>query len=384
MLPKQDPYAIHVVQSDGRSIVEPLRASLEDQRGPDRKRAIKSVWGVCNNLAMALTDVRGKLCTQGGGVDKVVSNSNLNKWRKLSRELPTIALKIQNGRPDTQSPRKSPRRGPVHVHVSPSRPVRPRILEHTYPWVGGGIRVASPNQRMRRHAPPANRETQYSSQHVDERRIHHSSPSTVPGRVQYASPTTVKAKTHHSAREEGLRSPQYSPSTARKQSPQSGRPSSRKLCSRHKSPAQVQKPAVQSKPKACVKIGTKESNPPHSTVVEITPNGENCSEIAIHTEPAQEMESSNGAACEEKNMGGQTPNSRADANKKLIVDRAALASMKKKNCVGTAYANLLSAEISRLRQGRHTTEFVERVQESNLMEGNELPPATRRLSWSRP
>jgi hypothetical protein len=63
---------------------------------------------------------------------------------------------------------------------------------------------------------------------------------------------------------------------------------------------------------------------------------------------------------------------------------SAAAAVLKKTCIGTEYANLLSAEISRLQEGRCGSTGDKILKTKNCKEANLTQIVAKRPSWSRP
>jgi hypothetical protein len=131
-----------------------------------------------------------------------------------------------------------------------------------------------------------------------------------------------------------------------------------------------------------------------TTVLEIIPNG---NEIAIHTKPAEEeveeeaqtmpkpvlhTERKGPAVAAAQALTSSHPK-KPNVETKLAA--AAAAAVLKKTCIGTEYANLLSAEISRLQEGRCGGSTGDKILKTkNCKEANLTQIVAKRPSWSRP
>jgi hypothetical protein len=128
-----------------------------------------------------------------------------------------------------------------------------------------------------------------------------------------------------------------------------------------------------------------------TTVLEIIPNG---NEIAIHTKPAEEEEVEEEAQTmpkpvlhtERKGPAVAAAQALTSSHPKKpnVETKLAAAAALKKTCIGTEYANLLSAEISRLQEGRCGTTGDKIPKPKNCKEANLTPIMAKRPSWSRP
>lgn len=238
------------------------------------------------------------------------------------------------------------------MHVAPKRQITPRGLCHPNPWLGGGIHMDSPNQAMRRVAHMAHRESRHQSpQRAEvEMKIKHHHQSGTHSRDQSLSPSAHKAENQVAT--QGCTQHQSATNSSHG----------------HENTAQEQQVCKVKGSKR--KSGREYHAPPRTmTVVEITPDGNNCSEIAVRTEIAQEYEPN--AADDRKTLGPVQSAGSVPVKEKAAEDRAHLVSLKDKSCIGTAYANLLTAEIGRLRQGRGNGS-----QNIESREGSEAQPST--------
>ena len=333
-------------QGNGRQLVEASRAYPKHLHQHDHKQALRSVLGVCKNLAIALTGVRNNLCSSLG--DKASNLKGNNRWMKMKRDNPcTIPEEISKGQYKFE--RKTPRDDVMHV--APKRQITPQGLCHPNPWLGGGIRMDSPNQVMRRAALMAHRESRHQSPQRDEVEMkvkHYQSGSH--SRNRSLSPSAHKAENQVAT--QGCTQHQSATNSSHG----------------HENTAQEQQVCKMKGSKR--KSGREYHAPPRTmTVVEITPDENNGSEIAVRTEIAQEYEPD--APDDRKPLRLVRSAGSVPMKEKAAEDRAHLVSLKDKSCIGTAYANLLTAEIGRLRQGRGNGS-----QNTENREGGEAHPTT--------
>lgn len=112
----------------------PTESSYAKQRQPDGKKVLKSVLGVCNNLALALTNVRGKLSPH------VRADTSLNRRAvKLSPRVlaDTVNTCIRNEQ--TRIVTKGSRRElPEAAQTSPRARQTPRPGNSHQAWEGWG------------------------------------------------------------------------------------------------------------------------------------------------------------------------------------------------------------------------------------------------------
>jgi hypothetical protein len=127
-----------------------------------------------------------------------------------------------------------------------------------------------------------------------------------------------------------------------------------------------------------------------TTVLEIIPNG---NEIAIHTKPAEEEVEEEAQTLPKPVLHTERKGPAVAAAQALtsshpkkpnVETKLAAAAALKKTCIGTEYANLLSAEISRLQEGRCGSTGDKILKTKNCKEANLTPIVAKRPSWSRP
>lgn len=158
------------MQVRSRPLTAPTESSYAKQRQPDGKKVLKSVLGVCNNLALALTNVRGKLSPH------VRADALNRRAPKLSPRVlaDTVNTCIRNEQtkitkaparqfPEGQSPRAGPRGGLI-----PGRPGNSNQA-----WKGWGTQMAagqsnSCSRKPMDITPAQERRTRVSSAQVTE------------------------------------------------------------------------------------------------------------------------------------------------------------------------------------------------------------------------
>ena len=140
---------IYLMQKKGRPATAPTINSYTKEHHPDGKKVLKSVLGVCNNLALALTNVRGKLSPRI--LADTVVTCNQNEHTKLSEGLSGTLLLKDTRRQfvlEGQSTSGSLRRGSV-----PGRSVKSRNSEAVESW---GTQIVAPDQANSSSKRPTN------------------------------------------------------------------------------------------------------------------------------------------------------------------------------------------------------------------------------------
>ncbi len=376
---------------------ESTRGFSDEHSRPDRKRTLKSVWGVCNNLAQTLTDVRGQLYASGLGQDKPVSK----QWR---RRYPhnTVSFALESEK-DSRARKQSPRQG-LMIHSPLSRQPRIKALHHQpHPWIGGGIRIASPGRIVHQQlAAPTARDLTHLPFNSETYLPHYALPITqcryrhsdfLQSKQELASPLLYSSPRHHysPAMHAARHTTTYPGEIQRRQ--ESPPPQMRR---RNHRPTSVSKTtrAVKSEATSVMKKATTsagESVSRQTTVLEIIPNG---NEIAIHTKPAEEEVEEEAQTMpkpvphtERKGPGVAAAQALTSSHPKkpnVETKLAAAAAVLKKTCIGTEYANLLSAEISRLQEGRCGSTGDKILKTKNCKEANPTQIVAKRPLWSRP
>jgi hypothetical protein len=318
---------IFLMQSKSRPATAPSINSCAKEQHPDGKKVLKSVRGVCNNLALALTNVRGKLSPRV--LADTVITCNQNERTKLSKGMSGTLLLKDTRRQfmlEAQSPRSSPRRGSV-----PERSVKSRNSQAVDSW---GTQILPPDQvnsYSRRHTniTPAKERRERNTYQGGEEKYSKSSSSTTSINFQKDQVKEINQNV------QGSRSSR--PETAQETGLQ-------KLCSRYESPFRSQNSGTAT-PR------TKKTSP--RTDVINTPRKDRCSTTASPLAPVQETRKfKRGSSHDKRSPRGTNPTLSMSVIKKLLEEGATNASPEEKKLIGSAFARLLSSKISKLRGGQ--------------------------------
>lgn len=316
----------YLMQSKSRAVTPPPTTSYAKEHHPDGKKVLKSVLGVCNNLALALTNVRGKLSPRV--LADTVITCNRNERTKLNKGMPgTLLLKdtrrqsILEGR----SPKSSPRRGSISAKIVKSR--NSQAVESWGTQRTPSYQVNSYCRRPANMAPAQERRERVTSQGGEEKYYRSlSSTTSVNFQKDQMKETSqnLQGSRSESALETGLQ----------------------KLCSRYESPYRIHNNGTTT-PR------TKKASPGSRTDVVNTPRKDRCSTTASPLCPIQETRKfKHGALHDKRCPRGTNPASSMSVITKLLEEGGTNASPDEKKLLGSAFARLLSSKISKLRSGQ--------------------------------
>ena len=311
----------YLMQSKGRPATAP--ATYAKEHHPDGKKILKSVLGVCNNLTLALTNVRGKLSPHV--LADTVITSNRSERTKFNRGMSSDLLLKDTRRQlilEGQSPTSSSRRGSVSWRTVKSRNIQA---------VGSrGTQIVAPDQinsysrRPTNTAPAQERRERVTSQGAEEKYYRSSvSLSKDQGKEISQNLQGSRSSRPESTLETGLQ----------------------KLCSRYKSPSLSQTNGA-STPKS------KKTSPGSRANAVNTLKKDRCSATASPLAPVQETRKfKRGPLHDKRSPRGTNPALNMSIITKLLEEGATNASPEEKKLIGSAFARLLSSKISKLRGG---------------------------------